>query len=88
MYSPNRMYKDVLDTDIYMSVAPKADDLWLSAMARLNHQKIISTGYPNKYIAISIPNNKTLYSENSEGNDIQIKEINKYYLNKINRKVF
>jgi len=88
MYSPSKMYKDTLREDLYLRLAPKADDMWLSAMARLNGLRITPTGSPNKFLAISIPNNETLYSGNAEGNDAQVAAINEYYLNEINEAPF
>ncbi len=88
MYSPSKMHKDTLREDLYLRLAPKADDMWLSAMARLNGLRIYPTGYPNKFLAISIPNNETLYSGNADGNDAQVVAINEYYLNEIHKAPF
>lgn len=88
MYTPAKMYKDTLREDLYLKLAPKADDMWLSAMARLNGLKIRPTGYQNKFIAISIPGNETLYSGNAEGNNAQVEAIKSYYLSKIHKSPF
>lgn len=79
MYSPRLMYKDVLNVELFMNLAPKADDMWLSAMARLNNIRILPTGYANKFIAISIKHNESLYSENASQNDVQIQSINEFF---------
>ncbi len=88
LYSPKRLYKDVLESDLYVSLAPKADDLWLSAMCILNGVEITPTDYPNKWIAIRFTDNVTLFSENVYDNDIQIHAINDYYDRTIGRHPF
>ena len=88
LYSPSSLHKDILNKELFISLAPKADDLWLSAMCILNNIKITSTNYPNAFVAISIKNNETLYSKNNTNNDIQLSLINDYYYNKIQRKPF
>lgn len=40
LYPPNCFYKDVLDKDIFTSRCRYSDDIWLWAMAILNHHKI------------------------------------------------
>lgn len=83
MYSPRSMFGDVLSAELFMNLASKADDIWLSAMARLNDLAISPTCYPNKFIAISIKHNESLYSENASQNDTQIKRINEFYKNRL-----
>ena len=35
LYPPNVLYKDVTKTDLYLALAPRADDLWFKAMSYL-----------------------------------------------------
>jgi hypothetical protein len=36
LYPPRSLYPDVTNEDLFMSLAPKADDIWFKAMALLN----------------------------------------------------
>lgn len=40
LYPPNCFYKDILNKDIFLSKCKYSDDIWLWAMAVLNHKKI------------------------------------------------
>lgn len=40
LYPPYSLYKDVTNEELFLDICPKADDIWLWAMAVLNHQKI------------------------------------------------
>jgi glycosyltransferase involved in cell wall biosynthesis len=43
LYPPGAFHEDVLREDLFMTLAPHADDLWLWAMAVLNDRKIKAT---------------------------------------------
>jgi glycosyltransferase involved in cell wall biosynthesis len=43
LYPPGSFHEDVLREDLFMTLAPHADDLWLWAMAVLNDRKIKAT---------------------------------------------
>ncbi|WP_298302099.1 glycosyltransferase [Flavobacterium sp.] len=40
LYPPNSLPKETLNSELYMKLAPKADDLWFKAMAILNKTNI------------------------------------------------
>lgn len=40
LYPPNTLPKETLNSELYMRLAPKADDLWFKAMALLNNTTI------------------------------------------------
>ncbi|GEC79436.1 glycosyltransferase [Flavobacterium aquatile] len=40
LYPPNSLPKETLNSELYMKLAPKADDLWFKAMAMLNNTSI------------------------------------------------
>lgn len=86
-YPPGSLHKDVLKEDVFMSLAPKADDIWFWAMAVMNESKIkivkesfSSLTYINLEREIGINNEKTLYACNrKKGNDKQMKNVLKRY---------
>jgi len=40
LYPPNSLYKDILDEELFMKLAPTNDDVWFWTMAVLNNRKI------------------------------------------------
>lgn len=87
--SPRKLYKDVLNSDLFLHFTPYADDLWLNAMARLNNIDIVLIT-ADSFLPVYIEDNDNLYSANVDcnNNDVQLSELNSYYLEKINRKPF
>lgn len=86
LYPPNSLYKDVIDDEKFMKLSPKADDLWLFAMAILNGTKIavVKNNLMANGNAMTIsPHNKaSLWLNNLiNGNDKQLKSIIDYYPN-------
>ena len=88
LYPPNCFYKDILDEDIFMRLAPRADDIWFWAMCVLNNKKIKVIENPINQITYTNParelqifNEKTLYSTNGAagGNDEQLKNVIEQY---------
>lgn len=77
--------KEVLNKHLFMKICPTADDIWLNAMAHLQKTKIIYTA--TTFIPVPIINKTkiTLSSGNVRlgQNDIQIKAVRKYYINKL-----
>jgi hypothetical protein len=41
LYPPSSLHPDVTKTDLFMSVAPHADDLWFKAMGMLNNSAVV-----------------------------------------------
>lgn len=82
LYPPNSLYKDVLNKELFMCLAPMADDLWLYSMARLNGNIIYKTSYKGIYLPVININNINLSDSNcgNNGNDIQMKNIRDYYV--------
>lgn len=82
LYAPAHLHPDTLKEEIFLELCPKADDVWLKAMSQLMDvqcKKVARDCF--KIIAIRIPGNVTLYSENVtiDGNDPQIEAIRKRY---------
>jgi hypothetical protein len=84
-----------LRKDIFLSVCPLADDVWLNSMIRINNKKVYLLK-TNKDILFPIVNrkNKTLSSQNlgEDLNDVQINNVRDYFIKEYNidpfRKVF
>ncbi len=55
LYPPHCLYKDVIDSQIFMRLAPTSDDIWLWAMALLQGSKIrLIEGYASNTVAGAI----------------------------------
>jgi hypothetical protein len=81
LYPPNSFYHDVLKSEIFMSLAPKGDDIWLWAMARLHGTKyyVLENGFRD---LIDIDSqDKGMWIENiyQRGNDKQLVAIIEKY---------
>lgn len=83
LFPPNSLYCDTNKTEIFMDLAPNADDIWLNWMIRLNKTKVIHSGY--QYKLVSWPNSQktalclTNTVEHELNNDAQIKRMIDYY---------
>lgn len=80
LYPPNIMPSLTLNNDIFMSICPMADDLWLNAMARFNNIPIIKSDF--KYILLELQSKEApkLSTQNVgfNKNDEQLNKIRKY----------
>lgn len=84
LYPPGALHSDVLNDDLFMSLCPRADDVWLFAMARMNKTKIKFARYRRSYSQyIEIPFNEDIglnkHNVTGFGNDVQIKNLVGYY---------
>ncbi len=88
LYPPNSLHKDVQREELFLKLAPDADDIWFYTMAILNNKKIkvINKPYNNiKYVnperELGIYDENTLYRKGNGtgGNDIQLNNIFEYY---------
>jgi len=50
LYPPGALHPDATNSELYLKLCPKADDLWFKAMSLLNNKKCIATG--NKDISM------------------------------------
>lgn len=87
LYHKTLLYNDVCKEDLFMSLSPKADDVWLYFMAFLNKTQCSVLPYKG-YIYIPLDvfyqhfhKDSSLYSSNclESENDKQIKAVMKYY---------
>lgn len=87
LYPPNCLYKDILNEELFIKLAPNADDVWFWAMAILNNTKIavvknsiVNLTYVNPARERGLINEVTLFSSNKKGgNDYQIKNVLNHY---------
>jgi hypothetical protein len=89
LFKPTDLYKDVCNKELFMSLCPLADDVWLNAMCRLGEVKILMCNN----IAVFPINNKngislSLKNVNEDLNDKQISAVNTYYSKELNKTVF
>lgn len=40
LYPPHSLHKEVMNKEVFTSICPKGDDIWFTAMAKLNHTPI------------------------------------------------
>ncbi|MDE6886058.1 MAG: glycosyltransferase [Helicobacteraceae bacterium] len=83
LYPPNSLHKNVLNRDKFLSLSPKADDIWLWAMAVLNGSKIgvvKNNSMANGNAMTNSPYGQSLWYENLiSGNDKQLNAVIKAY---------
>lgn len=86
---PSSLYKDTLNENIFNSLCPFADDIWLNAMARLSNLNIEKVRNEGCFKVI-ILKNKTLtkFNINDNQNDFQLTNVNQYYLKVNGKRVF
>ena len=81
LYPPHCYSPLVFDINAIKECCPKADDIWLNYMCRVNGSKIIMIeGYVDN-IPIYIKENVVLYSDNIDENIEQIKRISTWGVN-------
>ena len=87
LYPPNSLNKDIFNQELFMWLAPNADDMWFWAMAVLNNTKIKIIKAPINQVLYTNPRRElglstehTLYQINLKGgNDLQLKNILEQY---------
>ncbi len=85
LYPSNSLYHDVFKEDLFMSLAPNADDIWFWAMSVLNNKeiKVIDKPYSkidqNELFKNANRASESLYQQNIVFNDLQLKNIFNYY---------
>lgn len=83
LYPPNSLYKDACNKDLFMRLCPKADDIWLWAMAILNDTKIAVVEHnlmaSGNAMVIS-PYQQSLWLDNlTSGNNKQVESMLEAY---------
>jgi hypothetical protein len=87
LYSPNSLYKDILNIEKFQELCPNADDVWFWAMAVLKGTKITLAANPINTLTYINPEREananddgTLFSSNGlGGNDTQLAKVLEAY---------
>jgi len=86
LYFPGCFHEDVLKEDLFLSLAPQADDLWFKVMSLLEgvESKVIEQQKKmcGKVMIIEASQENRLWSQNSDeksGNNIQMSKLIDYY---------
>lgn len=84
LYPPHSLYIDVSNKNLFMNLAPRADDLWFFAMAKLQGTSINLVSDPIKEEELITTLTRTLrkqslFAENKTQNDTQLQAIMTHY---------
>lgn len=86
LFPPNSLHELVLNYDLARELCPQGDDIWFWGMAVLNHTKIRGIEKCTPYLTCVNPsresniiNEKTLWSSNKKGNNVQISHLLEYF---------
>ncbi len=81
LYPPNCLHKDITKEKKFIKLSPYADDIWIYWMIRLNSRFVIWSGFEEKNIERIIfdKNNLRKFNISKNNNDLQIKNLIKYY---------
>ncbi|MDL2314904.1 hypothetical protein LJC16_01450 [Bacteroidales bacterium OttesenSCG-928-C19] len=90
LFPPNSLPTDATNSDIFMSICPTADDIWLNAMCKCAGFNIRTTTLRSKLILpVLNQNNERLFTINSQSqNDIQIAAVTNYCKKKFGQNPF
>lgn len=81
LYPANSLHGLTIRKDLFMELAPMADDLWLNAMARLNGTRIVQSS--KDMLTLPIIDESPSLSEVNNGankNDLQLSQIREYLI--------
>jgi hypothetical protein len=82
LYTSEDMYKDFNNENIFLKLAPHADDLWLKIMVLIQGKKVVTNSKYNKDpLVIKGSQFNKLVNENvlNGGNDTQLKNLMEHY---------
>lgn len=90
LFPPKSLLKDITNENLFMSLCPTADDIWLNAMCRVNKVKIRKANCSNLFLPIINGDKETLDQINNgmNQNDIQITKVTEYYKKTLNQNIF
>lgn len=82
---PQALSSDVINHQLFLNLAPNADDVWLYWMTRLNNSKIRRVGSNPKLITWPSSKKGSLWQKNKQvdsGNDKQFASVSNFYTNR------
>lgn len=83
LYPPHCLNPMVLNKKVFMELAPRADDLWLNAMARIANTKIIQSPSSILFLPVFQSNKRESLSQGNVsggGNDVQLNNIRSFFM--------
>lgn len=80
LYPAHSLDNMASDIDMAMKLTPTGDDIWLNAMLRLNHRKVIHAQYHfiEQISVLNLHNVELITGNANSGNDYQIKQLMTY----------
>ena len=81
LFPAKNLTRDILLKDIFMTICPKADDLWLYTMVRISGMKVyLVDNHSCSILNVQIMHDQRLQTENCDDgqNDIQLNNILSY----------
>ncbi len=85
LFTPSYLYQDLTNQELFLHLAPIADDIWLNAMVRLAKLNCFKIKFGQTLLPIKSEGSKlTLCSVNvgQNKNDEQIEKVSAYYMTK------
>ncbi len=81
LYPPGFFSEEVLNISSFMGLAPKADDVWLFWMGRLNGRISVRVRNRQRFVPWIGSQTNSLFKSNIHegGNDVQIRSLQSYY---------
>lgn len=86
LYPPDCFHSDICNENIFMELAPNADDFWFKIMSVLNNVKsrnINDSNFNDDFTIIKESQDIALYNDNVTQNDIQLHNLLRHYKLKI-----
>lgn len=81
LYPPGTLHEMTLRKDLFFSLTPMADDIWLNCMARLKGTPVVQSGM--RFLPLPIKSDSPKLSSTNKGksmNDAQIRKLREYLI--------
>ena len=89
LYPVNSMHEIVRNKELFMSLTPFADDIWLNAVERLNDINVVQSRNTMQFLEIIQKTEKLCTSNKTHNhNDIYIKNVSEYFIKHFNKKIY
>lgn len=79
LFPPGILPEEAFDRDTFMSICPKADDVWIKCMLTLAGVPVVLADANTKLQYVDGTQQETLYSYNRTGNDNQLRAVIEKY---------
>lgn len=82
LFPPNSFENKLLQPELFMSLTPSADDIWLNTIYRICGTKTLQTVLNSDFLPVIFRKNNTLHSLNNiyNHNDLQIDAVRKFFI--------